>query len=85
MAETEAKEHWSWSKFLLGFFDGKNYAKAMVFGFCLFIMLMIGYATTTFIKSKIVKPMPTIGTNSGTVTNTSTDKKSWSLFNLFNF
>lgn len=85
----ESKEHWDWLKFLKGFFDGKNYAKALVFGVCLTVMVVIGYSTYTVIKSRFVKVQPTqaVGTNSGTINTENTDKQgnTWSLFNLFNW
>lgn len=66
-------EGWSWKKFLTGFFNGKNYAKAIVLGVCLTIILVIGYSTYEFIKSRFVRPTATqataqtIGTNQGQV------------------
>lgn len=85
MSEPQVKEDWSWKKLFLGVFEGRNYGKALVLGLCLTIMATIGFSTYSFLKSKFYKPLPTIGTNSGTVNNTQTDKRSWSLFNLFNF
>lgn len=86
MAENpESKEQWSWAKFFKGFFDGKNYAKSIVLMFCSAVILFLGFSSYTFIKSKFEKPTSSIETNNGTVTTTNTDKKSWSLLNLFNF
>lgn len=79
------KEGWSWLKLFKGFFDGKNYAKALVFMVCGSIIILVCVSTFTFVKSKFEKPTSAIGTNNGTVTTTNTDKKSWSLLNLFNF
>lgn len=76
---------WNWAKFFKGFFDGKNYGKAIVMMFCMAVIIFLGFSSYTFIKSKFEKPTSSIGTNNGTVTTTSTDKKSWSLLNLFNF
>jgi hypothetical protein len=82
----EDKELWSWGKFFKGIFVGTNYAKALVLGLCLCIMLTIGYCVVAVVKSKLVKPLPqptqTIGTNSGKVTtvNKQEDKKGWQLF-----
>ena len=42
--ELDYKEPWSWAKFLKGPFDGKNYAKAIVIGICMLIILTIGYS-----------------------------------------
>ena len=81
----EEKESWSWLKFFKGFFDGKNYGKAIVFLFCSGIILFVGLSSYTFVKSKFEKPTSAIETNNGTVTTTNTDKKSWSLLNFFNF
>lgn len=85
----DTKEQWSWLKFFKGFFDGKNYAKAIVLGVCLTVIIVIGYSTYTVIKSKFVKVQPTqaVGTNSGTITTENTDKQgnTWSLLNIFNW
>ena len=78
-------ENWSWSKFIKGFFDGRNYGKAIVLGFCMMVILLIGFSTYSFVKSKLVKPVPTVGTNSGTVNNVNKEGNSWSLINLFNW
>lgn len=79
-------EVWSWKKFFLGLFDGRNYAKAIILGLCLTIMLSIAYCVCVVVKSRFPKPLPqptqTIGTNSGKVTtvNKQEDKKGWQLF-----
>lgn len=78
------RDGWDWAKFFKGFFDGKNYAKAIVFMFCMAVILFLGFSSYTFIKSKFEKPTSAIETNNGTVTTTNTDKNSWSLLNLFN-
>lgn len=79
MTEPILKEQWSWSKFFKGFFDGKNYAKAIVLGFCLMVVLVMGFSTYTFIKSKLVKdkPLPTqtVGENSGVINTTNKDNR----------
>lgn len=85
----ETKENWSWLKFIKGFFDGKNYAKALVMMFCMTIILIIVFSVASVIKSRFGKPMPpqeveNIGTNTGTVNKTdshdSNEKKGWQLF-----
>lgn len=86
----ETKEQWDWLKFFKGFFDGKNYAKALVFGFCLFIILLIGVSVHGFISSKLgKKPIPTqqVGSNQGIIATQNEDKSgnTYSLFNLFNW
>lgn len=85
----EPKEQWSWLKFIKGFFDGKNYAKAIVLGFCLLVMIIIGVSVHGFIKSKFNKPLPTqaVGTNQGVIATKNEDKSgnTYSLFNLFNW
>lgn len=84
------KEQWSWLKFIKGFFDGKNYAKAIVLGTCLFIIILIVVSVHGFVSSKFHKtPTPTnqVGTNQGIIANSTEDKSgnSYSLFNLFNW
>lgn len=81
----DAPENWSWGKFFKGFFDGRNYAKAIVLGFCMMVIALIGFSTYYFIKSKLVKPIPTVGTNSGTINTVNKEGNSWSLINLFNW
>jgi ABC-type lipoprotein release transport system permease subunit len=85
---TEPKENWSWGKFFSGFFDGKNYAKAIVMMFCMVVIISIGFALYStimrYVKPK-AQPIPqvqTIGTNSGTVVtdNKQEEKKAWQLF-----
>ena len=79
------RDDWSWKKFFSGFFNGKNYAKAVVLMFCSAIIIILCFSTYSFIKSKFQKPTQQVGENYGTITTTNTDKKSWSLLNLFNF
>jgi len=80
------KEQWSWRKFLLGIFDGRNYAKAITFMVCGAIVLTICFSVYSVIKARFAKPAPipaqAIGTNQGTVTtnNSSETKKGWQLF-----
>ena len=81
---------WSWRKFFGGFFSGKNYAKAIVLGFCLFVILLIAVSVHGFIRSKFGKaPIPTqaVGSNQGIIATKNEDKSgnSYSLFNLFNW
>jgi hypothetical protein len=87
--ETEPKEGWDWLKFIKGFFDGRNYAKALVFGFCLTVILVVGVSVHGFISSKLNKKTPTqaVGTNQGIIATKNEDKSgnSYSLFNLFNW
>lgn len=90
MAEIEEKEHWNWPKFIKGFFDGKNYAKALVFGVCLFIIVVIAFSVITTITSHFKKsppPTQTVGTNQGIIATKNEDKtgNTYSLFNLFNW
>lgn len=86
----EEKEQWDWLKFFKGFFDGKNYAKAIVLGVCLCVILLIVVSVHGFISSKLHKPAtPTqaVGTNQGIIATKNEDKSgnSYSLFNLFNW
>lgn len=89
MSAEQGAEGWSWKKFLLGIFDGRNYAKSLIFMFCSAIIIVICYSTFTVIKSKFVKTTPTqaVGENSGTIVTENTDKQgnTWSLFNIFNW
>lgn len=90
MGTEQVKEGWSWRKFLIGIFDGKNYAKSIIFMACSSIIIVVCYSTFTVVKSHFVKPAPptqTVGTNTGTITTENTDKQgnTWSLFNLFNW
>lgn len=82
-------EGWNWKKFLTGFFNGKNYAKAIVLGFCLLIILIIVFSVVSVIKSRFMKAKPTqaIGTNQGVVATSNEDKSgnTYSLFNLVNW
>lgn len=89
MAESTG-ERWDWVKFFKGFFDGKNYAKALVFGVCLFILLLIAVSVHGFISSKLHKPTvpaQAVGTNQGIIATKNEDKtgNTYSLFNLFNW
>ena len=85
-----SKETWSWLKFVKGFFDGKNYAKAVVLGFCMTVILIVVFSVTSVIKSRFGKPaQPTqaVGTNQVIIATKNEDKSgnSYSLFNLFNW
>lgn len=85
----ETKETWSWLKFFKGFFDGKNYAKALVLGFCMMVILVIGFSVYGFFKSKFKATVPTqsVGTNQGVIATKNEDKSgnTYSLFNLVNW
>jgi hypothetical protein len=89
MSAEQVGEGWSWKKFVLGIFDGKNYAKSIIFMACSAIIIVICYSTFTVIKARFVKvtPTQTVGENSGTIITENTDKQgnTWSLFNLINF
>jgi len=80
----DAPDNWSWKKLLLGVFDGRNYAKALVFGVCLAIIITLSYCVITVVKSRIIKPIPTqsVETNQGEITTNNIDetKKGWQLF-----
>lgn len=79
------QESWSWSKFFKGFVDGRNFAKALVMMFCMGIILTICFSVYTVVKAKFFKPLPTVGTNSGSIVNNDKHGNSFSLFNLFNW
>lgn len=49
-------EPWSWGKFFTGFIDGRNYAKAIVLGVCMVIMLSIGFCVYSVVRNKFPKP-----------------------------
>jgi len=81
-------ESWSWKKFALGIFDGRNYAKAIILGMCGSIVLTICFCIYSVVKSKFIKPIPVqtqaVGTNQGTITtdNKQETKKTWQLFGV---
>ena len=83
------KEIWSWGKFFKGFFDGKNYAKAIVLGTCMLVILIIVFSVASTIKSRFakVKPAQAIESNNGIIATQNEDKSgnTYSLFNLFNW
>ena len=83
------KESWSWSKFLLGFFDGRNYAKAIVLGVCMIVILVIITSVYQAISSRLLKKPPTqsVGSNQGIIATQNEDKSgnTYSLLNLFNW
>jgi hypothetical protein len=88
--EKKGRESWEWGKFFKGFFDGRNYAKAVVLGFCMLVILIIVFSVTSTIRSRFAKPStPTqaVGTNQGIIATKNEDKSgnSYSLFNLFNW
>jgi len=83
------KENWSWRKFVLGIFDGRNYAKAIILGICGAIVLTICFCVYSVVKSKFIKPKPvqtqSIGTNQGQVTTNNIEEtnRGWSLIESF--
>jgi hypothetical protein len=79
----DEKDAWSWKKFFKGFFDGKNYAKSIVLGFCMLVVLLIVTSVFTTIRAKFQKPTQAIGTNNGTIETNNKEEHSWSLLNLF--
>ena len=85
----EERENWSWRKFFSGFFDGRNYAKAIVLGFCMIVILVIVTSVFQTIKSRFSKPTTaqTVGTNQGIIATQNEDKSgnTYSLLNLFNW
>ena len=80
------KETWSWKKFFLEIFDGRNYAKAIILGICGAIVLTICFCVYSVVKAKFIKPKPvptqSVGTNQGQITTNNIDetKKGWQLF-----
>ena len=81
---------WSWGKFFGGFINGKNYAKAIVLGFCLLVVIVIVFSVASVIKSKFHKtaqPTQAVGTNQGVIATQNEDKSgnTYSLFNLVNW
>jgi hypothetical protein len=83
-------EAWSWKKFFTGFISGKNYAKAIVLGFCLTVIITIAFCVVSVVKSKLHKtaqPTQQVGDNQGIIATQNEDKSgnTYSLFNLFNW
>jgi heme exporter protein D len=82
-------DSWSFKKFFMGFFSMKNYAKALVLGFCMTVILVIAFCVITTIASRFKKVTPTqaVGTNQGIVATKNEDKSgnTYSLFNLLNW
>ena len=82
-------ENWSWIKFFKGFFDGRNYAKAIVLGVCMVVILVVVTSVYQSISSRLLKkpPTQTVGENSGIIATQNEDKSgnTYSLFNLFNW
>jgi hypothetical protein len=88
--EPVVKEGWSWLKFVKGFFDGRNYAKALVLGFCMLVILIVVFSVASTIKSRFSRPAPptqAVGTNQGIIATKNEDKSgnSYSLLNFFNW
>lgn len=85
MAENEAH---SWSKFFGGFFQGRNYLKAIVLGFCMIVIFVV-VTSVWQTGSRLLKKVPTqsIGTNQGIIATQNEDKSGnqYALFNLFNW
>lgn len=83
-------ESFSFKKFFTGFWNGKNYAKAIVMMFCMAVILIIVFSVASTIKSRFGKPKQatqTVGTNEGIIATKNEDKSgnTYSLFNLFNW
>jgi len=82
-------ENWNWRKFFSGFFNGKNYGKAVVLMFCMFIIGLIAFCVVTTVASRFKKitPTQTVGTNQGIIATKNEDKSgnTYSLLNLFNW
>ena len=85
----DSNENWSWIKFFKGFFDGRNYAKAIVLGVCMVVILVVVTSVYQSISSRLLKkpPTQTVGENSGIIATQNEDKSgnTYSLFNLFNW
>lgn len=82
-------ENWSWAKFFSGFFDGRNYAKALVLGICMIVILVIVTSVWQAVSSRFFKKSPTqaVESNNGIIATSNEDKSgnTYSLFNLFNW
>ncbi len=89
MGHNLEKENWDWAKFFKGFFDGKNYAKALVLGVCMIVIVVIVTSVYQTISSRLLKKPPTqqVGSNQGIIATQNEDKSgnSYQLFNLFNW
>jgi len=76
---------WSWPKFFKGFFDGKNYAKSIVFLFCMLVIVSIigavAYTVMNLLPQKKAA-QPQVINSSGGAVDTSTKKTWWSLFEV---
>ena len=84
---TEEIDNWSWKKFFMGFINGKNYAKAIVLGVCMIVILVIVTSVYQTISSKFRKPTQGIESNNGIIATENEDKSgnSYSLLNLLNW
>lgn len=65
----------SWSKFFKGFVTGRNYLKAIVLGFCLTVILGVGYSVYAVIKMRLAPKQATIQTVSGGEVDASVNKR----------
>lgn len=81
-------EPWSWKKFISGIFDGRNYAKSVIFLFCSAVILTICFSVYTVVKQRFgkqpVQQTEQIGTVNGPVTKSDShdthEKRGWQLF-----
>lgn len=72
-------ENWNWKKFFIGFFDGKNYAKAIVIGTCQAIVVVIVACVFLTAKNIILRNTGTVITNES---HTKSETKNNNLFTL---
>lgn len=82
-------DNWSFKKFFMGFFSAKNYAKALVLGTCMLVILIVVYSVASTIKSRFAKTKPTqaVESNQGIIATNNEDKSgnTYSLLNILNW
>lgn len=62
----DKEEPFTWSKFVRGFITGKNYAKAIVLGIIMLVLVFLGYSAYKEISGLFVKTPPVVSTISNT-------------------
>jgi hypothetical protein len=70
-----APEVWSWAKFFSGFIDGRNYAKAIVLGVCMLVVVTVLFSVFTVVKARFSPKQATIQTVSGGEVDASVNKR----------
>lgn len=73
-AQFNNDEKFTFSKFFSGFVDHRNYAKAIVLGIIMLVILVIGYSTYKEVKNLFVHTPPVVSTITNTGGGTVTAK-----------